>query len=85
MKAGDRIKVDMGWSGMYSDYQNFTVEEFRYCLGIFASDDHRKAGKFTPLCEMYERGPESRNEYISNFGEYTSNLVQAFMNLPRID
>ena len=85
MKAGDRIKVDMGWSGMYSDYQDFTVEEFRYCLGIFASDDHRKAGKFTPLCEMYERGPESRNEYISNFGEYTSNLVQAFMNLPRID
>jgi|TARA_R110002096_G_scaffold262406_4_gene455895 hypothetical protein len=85
MKAGDRIKVDVGWSGMYSEYQDFTVEEFRYCLGIFASDDHRKAGKFTPLCEMYERGPESKNEYIPNFGEYTSNLVQAFMNLPRID
>ena len=82
MQAGDRIKVDVGWKGMYSDYQPFTVEEFRYCLGIFASDDHRKAGKFTPLCEMYERGPESTNEYISNFGEYTSNLVQGFINIP---
>ena len=36
MKAGDRIKVDIGWAGMYSDWQIFTVEEFRYCLGIFA-------------------------------------------------
>ena len=82
MKVGDRIKVDVGWTGMYSDYQSFTVEEFRYCLGIFASDDHRKAGKFTPLCALYERGPESKDEYISNFGPYASNLVQGFINIP---
>ena len=83
MKAGDRIRVDMGWEGMYSDYQDFTVENFRYCLGIFASDQHREAGKFTPICDMYERGPESKTLYICNFGEYTSNLVQGFSNLPK--
>ena len=81
MQAGDRIRVDMGSHGLYTDLQDFTVEEFRYCLGIFASDDHRKAGRFYPLCELYIRGPDSESEYISNFGEYTSNLVQGFMNI----
>ena len=37
MKAGERIRLDVGWDGMYKDYQDFTVEEFRHCLGIFLS------------------------------------------------
>ena len=72
MKAGDRIKVDMGWAGMYSDWQVFTVEEFRHCLGFFASEDHRKAGRFTPLCEVYCDGPDSEIAYISNFGRISN-------------
>lgn len=83
MKAGNRIKVDVGWYGMYDDWQEFTVEEFRYCLGIFKDEDCRKAGKFTPLCEIYIPGPESSSEYISNFGEYTSNLVQGWADIPK--
>ena len=53
MKAGDRIRVDVGWYGMYEELQDFTVEELRYCLGIFLSEQHREAGRFTPLCGMY--------------------------------
>ena len=66
---------------MCAELQDFTVEEFRYCLGIFESDEHRQAGKFTPLCELYGRGPESETKYISNFGEYVTNPVQLFMNI----
>ena len=66
----------------HAQYQeDFIVEEFRYCLGIFESDEHRIAGRFTPLCDMFERGPESKNSYISNFGEYTTNQVQGWMDL----
>ena len=83
MKVGDKIRIDLGWDGMYTDLQDFTVEEFRYALGIFISDDHRKAGRFTPLCELYESGADSKQEYIPNFGEYTTNQVQAWMNIPR--
>ena len=82
MKAGDKIRLDVGWSGMYTELQDFTVEEFRYCLGIFLSEEHKKAGKFTPLCDLYGAGPESNEEYISNFGSYTSNQVPVFMNIP---
>lgn len=82
MKAGDRIRLDVGWAGMYTDLQDFTVEEFRYCLGIFLSEEHRQAGKFTPLCELYGAGPDSKEEYIPNFGPYTSNQVPIFMNIP---
>ena len=82
MKAWDKIRLDCGWDGMYSDLQDFTVEEFRFCLGIFKSDEHRQADRFTPLCKLYGRGPESERAYISNFGEYTTNMVPEFMNLP---
>ena len=85
MKAGDRIRLDVGWLGLYKELQDFTVEEFRHCLGIFKSDQHRQAGKFTPLCDLYEAGPESELEYISNFGEYVTNKVPMFMNIPKGD
>ena len=78
MKAGDRIRV----FDIYLGTIDFTVEEFRYCLGIFESGDHREAGVFTPLCVLYEAGAESENKYISNFGEYASNKVQAWMDIP---
>ena len=70
MKAGDRIRVQHYMFGTRYELKDYTIEEFRFCLGFFESEDHRKAGKFTPLCEMYERGPESEDAYISNFGEY---------------
>ena len=82
MKAGSRIRIDLGCNGMYTDLQDFTVEEFRGCLGIFKSKDHRVAGKFTPLCDLYEAGPETETKYISNFGEYRTNMVPSFMNIP---
>jgi len=85
MKPGDRIRVQMYIIGYPSHTEDFTIEEFRYCLGFFKSEDHRKAGIFTPLCEMYERGPESEDDYISNFGEYYTNPVQAWMDIPQLE
>lgn len=79
MKAGDRIRL-RSFFGELSDY---TVEEFRFCLGIFISDEHREAGHFTPLCNLYEQGPESEQKYISNYGEYFTNEVPAYMNIPK--
>lgn len=82
MKAGDRIRIQRYIMGHPSETEDFTVEEFRYCLGIFESEQHRQAGRFTPLCDLYERGPDSKDDYISNFGEYYTNPVQAWMDIP---
>jgi len=78
MKAGDKIRVFT----IYGDTTDFTVEEFRFCLGVFASEQHRQASNFTPLCELYEKGPDSKDDYICNFGEYYTNPVQAWMDIP---
>lgn len=78
MKAGDKIRV----FSIYGDTKDLTVEEFRYCLGVFASEQHREAEMFTPLCELYENGADSEQKYISNFGEYHTNKVQAWMDIP---
>ena len=82
MKAGDRIRVQYDVFGVKGYTEDFTVEEFRYCLGYFATDQHRTASQFTPLCVLYERGPDSVNDYISNYGEYYTNPVQAWMDIP---
>ena len=73
MKAGDRIRVQHYMMGHRAYTEDFTVEEFRYCLGFFESNEHRQASKFTPFCDLYERGPESKDSYISNFGEHYTN------------
>lgn len=83
MKAGDKIRVQMYIMGHHKgDLKDFVVEEYRYCLGIFLSEQHRTAGRFTPLCELYEPGPDSEKDYIPNFGEYTTNEVPAWMDIP---
>lgn len=83
MKAGDRIRLQLyGFSGYRLEQKDYTVEEFRYCLGIFLSDSARKAGNFTPLCELYEPGPNSEKSYIPNYGEYYTNQVQGWMDIP---
>lgn len=84
MKEGDKIRLTYYVMGSYPCGTNdFIVEEFRFCLGVFMSDQHRKAESFTPLCDLYERGPESEDGYISNFGEYVTNKVPSFMNIPK--
>ena len=81
MKAGMRIKIPYYIFGQAACWEEFVIEEFRYCLGIFKSDEHRRANNFTPLCELFERGPESEDDYISNYGEYYTNPVQAWIDL----
>ena len=83
MREGDRIRLITYIFGYSTGAEDYTVELFRHCLGIFGSEEHREAGSFTPLCELYEAGPESERLYISNFGEYTTNMVPSFMNLQR--
>lgn len=84
MKVGSRIRVQHYIAGHPSHTKDFTVEEFRYCLGIFQSEQHRKANKFTPLCELYEPGPTSKGDYIPNFGEYYTNPVQGWMDIVKL-
>ena len=85
MKAGDKIKCFTYIMGHQSTFnpKEFTVEEFRYCLGVFESETHRKMGRFTPLCDLYEPGPESEEKYMSNMGNYHTNMVQAWMDIPK--
>jgi len=80
IEEGDRIRVKLQWGQL----EDFTIEKFRFCLGVFASDEHRIAGNFTPLCELYESGPDSERLYISNYGEYITNKVPMFMQLPKL-
>ena len=83
MKAGDRIKVQYYICGTAAYWEEHTVEEFRYCLGFFRSEDARTANNFTPLCELYAPGPESEHKYLSNYGEYYTNPVQSWADIPR--
>ena len=78
LKPGDKIRVPY-----YYGTEDYVVEEFRQCLGIFESNAHRKAQNFTPLCAMFEMGPKSEKGYIGNYGEYYTNPVPIWMNLPK--
>ena len=82
IKAGSRIRLNIYMFGNIIGTEDYTVEEFRFCLGIFESDEHRKASKFTPLCELYTCGPNSEADYIPNFGEYITNQVPSWMDIP---
>ena len=82
MKEGDKIRVFTHTMGTKTGTIDLVVEKFRHCLGVFMSKESRTASRFTPLCDIYEPGPESEIEYISNYGEYRTNMVQAWMDLP---
>lgn len=83
MRAGDRIRVQIYMGGHPAYTEDYTVELFRHCLGIFESEEDRKAQNFTPLCELYEPAPDAEKGYIPNYGEYYTDYVQAFMNIPK--
>ena len=83
MQAGDKIRLTHYMMGYPNGTEDYTVELFRFCLGVFESDQHREIGRFTPLCELYEYGPDSEKRYMSNMGDYVTNMVPSFMNLPR--
>lgn len=83
MKAGDKIKLQWHVMGKPTgDWLEFTVEEFRYTLGVFESEQHRQAGHFTPLCELYCDGPDAKQGYIPNHGEYRTDQVPAWIDVP---
>lgn len=82
MKVGDRIRIDwMAFGYLWSEVEDYTVEEFRHTLGIFKSEAARRAGNLTPLCELYYDGPDTERAYISNYGEYRTNLVQGWSDI----
>ncbi len=82
MKPGNKIRVQHYIMGIGAYTEDYVIEEFRFCLGFFFSEDHRRANNFTPLCKLYERGANSEDSYISNYGEYYTNPVQAWMDIP---
>jgi len=85
MKVGDRIRVQKYICGVPAYTEDYTVESFRYSLGVFMSGEDRKAQNFTPLCKLYEPAPDAKKGYICNYGDYYDSYVQSFMNLPRED
>ena len=85
MKAGDKIRVQFYIMGTPAYTEDYIVEEFRYCLGVFLSKDHRKAQNFKPLCELYEPAPDAKKGYIPNYGEYWTGYVQSWMDIPKDD
>lgn len=78
VKEGDTIALKYYYFGEYSHEDLFIVEYFRFALGVFLSDDARTAGNFTPLCELYQKGEDSKQDYISNYGEYITNKIPAW-------
>jgi len=82
MEVGDRIRVFKYAMGHTIGTKDVVVEKFRYCLGFFDSENDRIAENFTPLCEMYEKGADSVQKYIPNYGSYYTNMVQGWMDLP---
>ena len=83
MEAGDKIRIQKYMYDTPTHQDDYTVEKFRHCLGIFLSTDDRKASKFTPLCELYEPAPDAEKGYIGNYGEYWDKWVQGWMDLPK--
>ncbi len=83
MEVGDKIRIQIYMGHTPIGTEDHVIEEFYHCLGFFRSGNDRKAGKFTPLCEVIEPGPDSKQDYISNYGEYMTNLVQGWMDLPK--
>lgn len=81
LAVGDKIRVER----IYGDTTDLCVEEFRQCLGVFVSEAHRQAQDFKPLCDLYGSGPETQQKYISNYGEYFTNQVPLWMNIPSDD
>lgn len=80
VEAGDKIALKYYYPfGEDSGYEDiFEVVYFRFALGVFLSDDAKKAEDFTPLCELYKKSEKSTQEYISNYGEYISNKIPAW-------
>jgi hypothetical protein len=79
VQPGDIIRIPLYMCGHEYDAWEGPVEVFRGCLGIFFREPaDRTAQRFTPLCDLYMRGPESKQDYIPNYGEYFTNQVPAF-------
>lgn len=79
-KAGDIIRIvrDNSWYGI--EVLTFTLEVFRHMLGYFASEQDRKSSRFTALsdADLYGDGPDSQDDYISNYGPYRTNQIPLF-------
>lgn len=78
MRAGTCIRLAHYQHGHLIDQVEYVVEEFRHCLGVFLTPEDREAGAFTPLCHLYQPGPDSEQGYIPNYGEYWTNQVPAW-------
>lgn len=75
---GDKIRIEGNWGRYYIR----RVERFRDCLGVFLTESARRAGDFTPLCNMYGHGAGSSNGYESNFGAYVKDPVSLWSQVP---
>ena len=79
-KAGDIIRWvrDDNWRGI--EVVECELEVYRFTLGFFVDEQHRSAGCFTALSDsdLWIDGPDSKGDYICNFGSIRTNQVPAF-------
>lgn len=78
VKEGDKIALKYYYSKDVWEEEIFDVVYFRFALGVFISDDAKKAEHFTPLCDLYEKSESSTQEYIGNYGEYVTHKKPAW-------
>ena len=78
VETGDKIALKYYYDETFSHEDIFEVVYFRFALGVFLSEDAKKAEHFTPLCELYKKSENSTQEYIGNYGEYFTNKIPAW-------
>lgn len=76
-KIGDIVRVPWFIFGKLAYFKEFELTEYNYCLGFY-KEGPKTPCNFTPLSELYEPHPDSKREYVSNYGEIHTDYVQTF-------
>lgn len=80
-KIGDIVRVERSYWGDDVYFTEHKIEELNYCLGFYGDSEGfgpRTPCNFTPLCELYDKAPESTEKYHSNYGPYHSSYINKF-------
>ena len=76
-KVGDTVRVPVYIFGKFAYFDKFKIESYNYCLGFYRGNPKTPCN-FTPLSELYEPGPESEIDYVSNYGQIHTSYIQTF-------
>jgi len=87
-EVGDIVKVERSYWGDSVYFTEHKLEELNFCLGFYGDSEGfgpRSPCNFTPLCELYDKSPEAKDEYWSNYGPYFSEYINKFEIIKQLD